>query len=248
MKKLILVILAMFSANMLPAQNPTPDSLVAKFLKTIGQDKMANMQTVKVTGKITYKNKRTVAITTIDKSSGLHRTEINMQGTMIIYAGDKKNSWMIDPTTGSSDPQDLPTDEVKQNIADYAYPYADWDNPLIKWKERGDKLELIKIEDLNGTPVYNIKITDKDRNYVNFYMDSTKFIILKAIYNIKEEGRTFEGEELYSDFRSNDGITAAFKVEEFINDQKMATMVIDKMEFNIPIFDILFKKPVIKKQ
>lgn len=248
MKKLLFIIVCILAAGNLFAQNRTPEELVAKFLQTIGQDKMANIQTVKVTGKIAFKNKMTVSITSIRKSSGLNRTEINMQGTMVIFAGDKKNSWRIDPRTGSSDPQDLPSDEVKQNIADYAYPYAEWDNPLVKWKERGDNLELIGKEDLKGTPVYNIKITDKDKNYANFYMDTAKYIILKAVYNVKDEGRTYEGEEVYSDFRSIEGVLAAFKVEEFINNQKITTVAFDKIEFNIPIFDILFRKPVIKKQ
>jgi hypothetical protein len=247
MKKVLIVLLGFFSTGILIAQDPNPEELVAKFLQTIGQDKIANIQTIMASGKFTFKNKMTVPYTSIDKRPDLYRFELNFQGSMIIYAGNEKNGWYIDPRTGSSEPQDMPSEEIKQDISDYAYPYYDWENAFVKWKERGDKLEFIGREDLKGTPVYNIKLTAQDNNYFNFYMDTAKFIILRIKYSLKSEGRTFEGEENYSDFRSVDDILVAYKTEQFINNQKTVTVTIEKIEFNTRVFDILFKKPVVNK-
>jgi outer membrane lipoprotein-sorting protein len=247
MKKIMLVLSCFLSTGILYAQDLTLDTLVSKFLKVKGQDKMAGAQTAIMTGKLTLKNKMTVPFTVTEKRPDLFRFEYDIQGTLVIYAGNDKASWMIDPRTGSSDPQDLPTKEAKENTSSNLDPYFDWDNPLVKWKENGDKMELIGKEDLKGIPVYNIKMTSKDNDWVNFLMDAEKFLILEEKYNVKINGKTLEEEQLYSDFRSVEGIILPFKMEEMVNNQRIYTFNISKYEFNIPVFDLLFRKPVIKK-
>jgi outer membrane lipoprotein-sorting protein len=248
MKKVLIVFLGFFSIGNLIAQDLNPEVLIAKYLQTIGQDKVKNLQTIKRVGKVAFKNKMTVPFTSTEKRPDLFRFEYNWQGSMVIYAGNEKDGWMIDPRTGSSDPQDVPSIEIKQDISDYQDPYANWDNPFINWKEREDKLELIGTEDVKGIPVYNIKLTAKDNNYINFYMDTAKYIILKIEYSIKSAGRTFEAEELFSDFKSVDDILVPFRYEEFINNQKAVTITVDRYEFNSPIFDLMFRKPVLNKK
>lgn len=247
MKKVLVVLLGIFSVSNLTAQDLNPEDLVAKFLQTIGQDKVASIQTIKRVGKFTLKNKMTVPFISFEKRPDLFRFEINLQGSMVIYAGDEKNGWKIDPRTGSSEVQDVPSVEIKKDISDYQDPYANWENPFLKWKEREDKLEYFGIEDMKGTPVYNIKLTAKDNNYINFYMDTAKYIILRIEYSFKSQGRTFEAEEIFSDFKTVEGILVPFRYEEFVNNQKSVTLSIEKYEFNTPIFDVMFKKPVINR-
>ena len=247
MKKILLVLSGFLSTGILIAQDPTVDELVAKFLQIKGQDKMSSAQTAMMTGKLTLKNKMTVPFTVTEKRPNLFRFEYDWQGTLVVYAGNDKTSWMIDPRTGSSDPQDLPTKEAKENTSSYSDPYFDWDNPFVKWKENGDKLELIGKEDLKGTAVYNIKLTSKANDIINFYMDAEKFVILKVKYDVKNNGRTFEEEQVYSDFRLVEGILCPFKFEEQINNQRILTFGITKYEFDTPVFDLMFKKPVINK-
>jgi hypothetical protein len=247
MKKVLIVFFGFFSIGNLIAQDLNPEKLVAKFLQTIGQDKVTSIQTIKRVGNISFKNKMKVPFTSTEKQPDLFRFEFNWQGSMVIYAGNEKNGWKIDPRTGSSDPEETPSVEIKQDISDYQDPYANWSNPFLKWKERDDKLEFIGTEDLKGIAVYNIRLTAKDNNYINFYMDTAKYIILKIEYSVKSGGRTFEAEEVFSDIKSIDGILVPFRYEEFVNNQKAVTMTIEKYEFNTPVFDIMFRKPVINK-
>jgi hypothetical protein len=247
MKKTLILFLGIFSIGNLAAQKINPEDLVAKFLQTIGQEKVAGIQTITRVGKFSFKNKMTVPFTSSEKQPDLFRFEINWQGSMVIYAGNEKDGWKIDPRTGSSEVQDVPSVEIKKDISDYQDPYANWENPFLNWKEREDKLEFVGIEDLKGTTVYNIKLTAKDNNYINFYMDTANYIITKIEYSFKSEGRTFEAEEIFSDFKTVEGILVPFRYEEFVNNHKAVTLSIEKYEFNTPIFDIMFKKPVINR-
>lgn len=247
MKKLILIIPCMLAAGILVAQDLPLDSLVAKFLQVKGQDKIANVQTQKLVGKLTFKNKQTVPFIITEKRPDLFRIEWNVQGTLVVEAGNDSIGWKVDPTTGSSDPQDMTSVEIKQDNSIYSDPYYDWDNPLLTWKKNGSKLELTGREDMKGIAVYHIRLASKDNNVVNFYIDTNKFVVLKVSYNVKAGGRTFFQEQAYSDFRSVDGILFPFRSEMFINGQKGITLVIEKCEFNSPVFDILFRKPAIRK-
>lgn len=247
MKKLLVLLLGFLNAGLLIAQDPTLDELIAKFLQVKGQDKMANIQTVVFTGKITLKNKATVPFTITQKRPDLFRFEYDVQGTLVVYAGNEKASWVIDPSIGSTDPQDMPTKEAKKSISDYSDPYFEWENPFVNYNERGDKIELIGKEDLKGIPVYNIKMTSKDNDWVNFYMDAEKFLVLKVKYNVKSQGRTYEESQDYSDFRTINGLICPFKMEMLLNNQRTLTISVAQYDFNVPVFDLMFRKPVINK-
>jgi len=59
-----------------------------------------------------------------------------------------------------------------------------------------------------------------------------------------EQGQTYEQEVRYSDFTEVDGILFPVKTEILINGQIATTFIMDKCEFDIPIDDSIFIKPV----
>jgi outer membrane lipoprotein-sorting protein len=244
MKKILVVLSGILLSGFLGAQDLTLDTLVAKFLKVKGQDKYSKVQTMVASGKIILKNKMTVPLTVTLKRPDMFRYEYNVQGALTITAGNGKASWAIDPSSGTNDPQDLPTADAKKNTSSYSDPYTDWDNPFTNLNENTDKKELIGREDLNGTSVYNIMFTSEDNNIVNFYMDANSFYILKVSYKISFKGRTFVQEQVYSDFRKADGILMPFKVEMYTDSKRLLTMILEKCEYNQQVFDLMFKKPV----
>jgi outer membrane lipoprotein-sorting protein len=247
MKKLLIVIFSFLPMGILTAQEISIDDLIAKYLVAIGQDKMANIQTITETGKALM-GKIELPITTILKRPDLWRTEGDVQGTMIILAGNGQSGWLLDPTKGSSEPQDMPAPEFNTAIKSMRRdPYFNWNNPFVNWKEKGNKLELAGKEVLKETQVYNIKLTFKDGEEVNYYMDADKFIIIKIKYKSTLRKKTSDEEEILSDFRSVDGILFPFKNESFTNGQLTETDIGEKIEFNVRVFDMLFKKPVVNK-
>jgi outer membrane lipoprotein-sorting protein len=247
MKKLFFIISGLLTVCILSAQDVKLDEILAKYLKAIGQDKVTNVQTSKMTGRMSQGGVE-LLMTDIEKRPDMMRQELEMQGTKVIAAYDGKNGWMINPLTGSVDPQDM-SPEMITGIKEETEndPYGIWINPLNNWKAKGCKVELIGKEDLNGTPVYNIKVSFTNNKVVNYYIDSDKFITIKIKYQDNIQGQPVDKEDLFSDFRVVDGLMTPFKTEARINGQVESVITVDKWELNIPLGDSMFIKPAIKK-
>ena len=234
----------MLPAGMLVAQNPTVDEIISKNLKAIGQDKLMTIKTIKTTGKMTQGGMEFL-VTGIEKRPDFDRAEMEVQGVKIIMVREGKTGWMINPMTGTSDPQDLPAETIEnmfnQSRSD---PELNWDNPFFTWKEIGAKVDLIGKEDINGTPVYNLKFTFKDGYVVNYYVDAVKFIVIKTKSTETAQGQTYEQETRYSDFKDVDGILYPAKDETLVNGQVASVAISEKVEFDLPVDDSIFKKPV----
>jgi len=245
MKKLLVTLIFCVSSGFLIAQDLTVDEIVSKNLKAIGQDKLMTFQTIKETGKM-IQGPAEFVMTEIMKKPEFDRLDMEIQGIKIIMSTDGKTGWMINPlSTGTSDPQDLSPDMIKSMMADgMRFPDVNWYNPFLNWKEKGTKIDLIGKEDLNGTPVYNLKFTFSDSVVVNYYMDASKFVVLKKKSTETVMGQTYELEEIYSDFKVIDGILCPGKNESLKNGQVETVSITDKYEFNVPIDESIFKKPV----
>jgi outer membrane lipoprotein-sorting protein len=231
--------------GVLVAQDMKLDELLQKYSKARGQ----NIQTVKMTGKMIQPGNPEFMITSFEKRPDMFRQEMEVQGTKIIVAFIGQTGWIISPTLGSFDPQDMPPSSFNSlNKELRSDPYVSWNNPIVNWKENGNKLELIGREDINGTQVYNLKLTFKDNEVANYYMDAAKFVMLLVKEKTMEQGQMNETEDKFSDFRDVDGVSMPFKIETITNGQTSTIVILDKCEFNLPIDDAIFKKPAVEKK
>lgn len=244
MKKLFFVLCCMLPMGVLLAQELSVDEITSKNLKAIGQEKLMSIQTIKMTGKMSQGGME-FQITQFQKKPDIARQEIEIQGMKIIMVVTGDTGWTINPMTGSTDVQDLPSDVVKNMIKEgNSDPSLNWDNPFYNWKEKGTKVELVGKEDLSGTQVYNLKFIFNDGNVINYYVDADKFIVLKDKSIQTEQGQTYNKETNYSDYRDIDGIFNPGRVEIIINGQVSTVFTVDKCELSIPIDESIFKKPV----
>jgi hypothetical protein len=227
----------------LMAQDMKLDELIEKNLKAIGQDNLAKIQTIRVTGKSIQKGVE-LAMTSLKKRPHSSRMELEFQETKTIFAYDRQSGWMIAPMTGSSDPIDMPADMFAVALkTDLVEPFGNWDNPFVNWKENGNKPELVGKEDLNGMPVYHIVLTFKDGTSANYFMDTNKYVILKTEVKYTLAGQVFDDESLYSDFREVEGILLPFKIESYNFGQASDKSIYEKIELNPSVDDAIFNKP-----
>lgn len=248
MKKLLISVLSLFTMGIIIAQDMKLDELLDKYYKASGQDKLAKINTVKMTGKM-LQGGLEFLLTSYEKRPDLNKAEIEFQGTKMVFVFVGQSGWTINPVSGSMDPQDMSADMLNSSKKeDMKDPYSSWDNPLVIWKEKGYKIELVGKEDLVGTPVYNLKMTFNENESVNYYMDAAKFLILKTSQKATVQGQAIDVESIFADFKEVDGIMNQFKVETFYNSQSARIFITEKIEYNVPIDDVIFKKPeVIKK-
>jgi len=78
---------------------------------------------------------------------------------------------MTAPSDGKSihgaakkDPESLEEEEMKQIIED-----SDFDGPLVDYEKKGNRVEFIGMEDVEGTATFKLKLTLKDGD-VQYYI------------------------------------------------------------------------------
>jgi hypothetical protein len=250
MKKLMIILLGFLFTVMLNAQDMKLDELLEKYFKVNEFDRFANVQTLKITGKM-IRGGAEFPITAYRKYPDMEFMEIDIQGTKVILSVVGQTGWMIYPSSGSSDPQDLGPDIINNSRKILGFqksPFEIWNNPFVNWKENGSNIELAGREDLNGTPVYNLKLTFKDNEEVNYYMDIEKLVILKTKQKTMNQGQSIEVEEIFSDYRNIDGFMVPYKLETLHNSSSNTVITFDKIEINVPVDDAIFKKPEVNKK
>jgi len=247
MKKLLIILLSFLSTGILIAQDMKLDELLEKYYKAIGQDKSVKIQTFKITGKMSQRGGVVFQLISFNKRPDMERVEFDLQGTKLIVVFDGQTGWMINPLGESFEPQDMSADQINSGKKLYGtqkIPFG-WNNPLVNWKENGDKIELVGKEDINGMPAYNIKMTFSDNEVVNYYMDIEKNLILNSKEKSMIQGQIIDVETIYSDFRNVDSVLIPFKLETLYNGRSAAIITFDKVEINLPLDDAIFKKPAV---
>ena len=97
---------------------------------------------------------------------------------------------------------------------------AEFENPLVVFREKGYKLELLGGEDMDGKPVFKLKLTKADGREIYFYLDAGERHRAEKLAGA-EDRRNGEplDEILYGDYRPVDGMMMPFAVENRLNGQ-----------------------------
>ena len=187
-----LVLAAALSAAATPPPL-TVDEIVARYVEARGgADKIAALQTLKVTGRVFFGGGDDFSITAqfaqILKRSDQIRREITLQGLTAIDAYDGKESWSVDPFQGRKDPFRTTADEARGLAQD-----ADFEGALVRWREKGHQIRYLGTEDVDGTPAHKLRVALKDGDVQYVYLDPDYFLEIRRVSQ-----RTVRGSERVS--------------------------------------------------
>jgi hypothetical protein len=150
---------------------------------------------------------------------------------------DGTDGWMVMPFMGSSDPQPLPKEALDQMVAD-----ADMEGVLIDSADKGHQVELLGKEDLEGTPVYRLRVKLKSGNQMDFFLDAEHFVTLQSVAKATFQGTEVEVTSKLSNYKSVGGLMVPHSLS-VANPMGEQAMTIDTIEVNPVIDDALFVKP-----
>lgn len=218
------------------AEKPTLEALIAKNLEARGGDaRLKAIETRKVTGTITLQG-MDAKMEVLAKRPNLMFQEMRAGEQRFVTAFDGQQAWALNPMLG-----DVPQ-RVQGPQADALRDQAQFDGLLVGAHRRGEPIEIVGEEIVEGTPTWQLAIKRENR-VTNVFLDKTTGLERKVSATIAGDAGDVLIESLISDYQPVDGAMVPRKVETRVGGQLQATIRIDSVEFNVPIDDSRFKMP-----
>jgi hypothetical protein len=213
------------------------DEIVDKHVAAVGgMDKIKAVNTIVTERSLAVQGMEIPNKTTIVVGKFV-RNESTVMGNSMVQVVDGTTGWMIRPTMmgGTGEPEDMPADQLKQQISSLD-PFGG----LVGYKEKGNTVELIGQEKLDKKDVYHLKVTSKDGQVTDQFLDATTFLLSKL--KISMNGQ--EAEIDLSDYQEVDGLKFPNTMD--ITNPQMGAMsfITSKVLVNSKVDESIFKRPV----
>jgi len=234
MKKRILLVLFVFLLFIplieISCQHKVNELIEKNINARGGYEKLKAVKSLKITGKYVQPGRETPLILTIKRPNFIY-AEVLFPSSPLICGYDGKTAWWFSRAQ-LSEPQTLPAEEALIFTR-----YADFGDLFVDYEQKGQKIELIGIEDLDGQKAHKLKITSENGIIRYVYLDANNFLNIKESYKSKNE-QEFGLEVIFKDFRAIDGV-----MFPFYHDITGEQTIIEKIEMNVDIDDSIFKMP-----
>jgi hypothetical protein len=226
------------------ASAQTVDEVIAKNIQAHGGlDKLKSVGSIRTSAKFSQGSFR-ADFRQENKRADKVREELIIQGLAQVQAYDGKTGWQISPFGGRKDPELLSQDDLKSLVVD-----ADIDGPLVEYKEKGHKAELVGHDSMEGTDCFKIKLSMKNGDVRYYYLDADSYLELKLEIQTTIRGALQESELYYGDYEQVNGIFYPFAVEQAQKGSaSRAQISVEKIEQDIPLEDAHFSMPVSKPE
>jgi hypothetical protein len=239
--RLALAAVALFFTfpSILPAQ--TADDVINAYLKARGgAAKIKAVQTERVTGIITFAPGVEGPFFVERKRPLKMHMEITVNGQSLIRVYDGKSSgWIYNPFLPNASVAAMPAADLA-GIADE----ADFEGPFVDYKAKGNQIEYVDKEQIDGKIVHKLKLTTKQGDVSYFFFDASTGLIMKWQGTRKVNDKELPWETYFRDFREVDGLKYPFLVESAAADSdQLQKIAATKIETNIPLDDSQFAKP-----
>lgn len=221
----------------------TADELVAKVLAARGgAEKIKAIHSQRVTGKISFGTGAEGPFTVEFERPGKMHMELSVGGKAIIRVYDGKSAgWVLNQLSPNPDVQPMSAEELS-GIGDE----SDFDGPLLDYKSKGNHIELVGKDEVEGKPVYRLKLTAKNGDVRTYFFDTSTYLLTKWEGQRKAGDQVLLVETFFRDYRTINGLTFPFEIDSdspgMAQQQKLT---FDKIEIDPAIDEARFGKPSI---
>jgi len=208
-----LLLIGACGAGSIALAGPTPvlDDLVAKNIQARGGIAALHaMHSLSFRGKLLVNDGQIELgfVQTVERPANI-RVEASIQGLTQIQAYNGTIGWQINPFQGRKDPERMSVDDTKS----LAETVADFDGALVDWQKKGNKLEYLGTEDVDGTEAQKIKLTRPSGDTEYVYLDPDHYLEIRLLSQRTEHGVTVETITDLGDYEKVQGVFLPFAVE-----------------------------------
>jgi hypothetical protein len=245
MRRYLGVLIAIFGLS-LAASSQTAEELVRKNIEAKGGiDKMKAIKTMRLTGKLDAGGGFTGMVGQENKRPNLVRETFTLQGMTQVQAYDGSTGWQIQPFGGRKDPQLMGEDDVRDLIID-----ADFDGPLVDYQEKGNKVEYLGHDVVDGDDALRLKVTLKNGDIIYYYLDPDTFLEIRTERREFIRGSVRESVADLGSYKPVAGVMFPFSVSGGPKDDPTSwqSVTFEKIEANVDLPDSDFAVPASLKQ
>ena len=153
----------------------TAEELVAKNIEARGgMEKIKAAKTYRQTGKL-QQGSFIAEVGQQSKAPNKVRETFAIQGMTAIQAYDGSSGWQISPFQGRKDPELLGEEDMRNMTED-----ADFYGPLVDYKEKGNAIEYLGHDTVDGDDVYRLKVTLKNGDILYYYLDPETYLEIRT--------------------------------------------------------------------
>ena len=153
----------------------TADDLVAKNLQAKGGiEKIKAIHSLRMTGKL-QAGPQTIRVQSDTMAPNLVRQMFTIQGMTQIQAFDGAGGWQISPFQGRKDPEGLGEDDTRDLQDD-----ADFYGPLIDYQNKGNTVEYLGHDTVDGDDAYRLKVTLANGDIYYYYLDPDTYLEIRT--------------------------------------------------------------------
>jgi len=227
------------------AEDPalTVDQIVEKHTQALGgADKLKAIQSETVTGKGILMGQIEAVVVMKVKRPGSMRMDITVQDKSVIQAFDGTTAWTLNPFAGSSDPEKSNEEDTRlaKDDADFI------EGSLVDYKTKGNTVELVGKEDVEGKAAYKLKVTRKSGTIEYEYLDAETFLPVRSSGKRKQSGQDMDFELTPGNYKPVNGVMMPYSLKEKANGSPMVDLTFEKIEVNMPLDDSIFQMPAPK--
>ncbi|HEY0989168.1 MAG TPA: hypothetical protein VGD80_19000, partial [Kofleriaceae bacterium] len=211
----------------------TLDDILAKNLAARGGDaKFREIKTLRLTGRIVFGGgDRTFEATwgQVQKRPGVMRSEVTIQGLTAISAYDGREGWNISPFGGRLDAEKASDDDAR-GLAQQ----AEFEGPLVGWRDKGYRIEYLGTEDADGTPAIKLRVNRKDGDIQYVYLDPDSYLEIRITTVHKVRGAEQITETDLGGYQQVAGVWFPFAIESGgPNGPRNQRIIVERAEANV---------------
>jgi hypothetical protein len=219
-------------------QTPTADELLAKNLEAKGGlAKIKAIKSLRMTGRL-QQGAFTAVVGQESKAPDLLRLTFTVQNMTQVQAYDGKVGWQISPFGGRKDPELLGEDDLRDLVEQ-----ADFYGPLVDARDKGNTIEALGEDIVDGDAVERLKVTLKNGDIIYYYLDPDSYLEIRSETQQFIRGSVRERVTELGSYKLVNGVYFPFAIETGPkrNPDAWARITFDKIEANVDIPDRDFR-------
>jgi len=219
----------------------TAEELVQKNIEAKGgMEKIKAINSMRLVGKLDAGGGFTAAVGQENKRPNQVRETFILQGMTQVQAYDGSTAWQIRPFGGRKDPQLMGEDDVRDLLID-----ADLDGPLVDYKEKGNKVDYLGHDIVDGDDALRLKVTLKNGDMVYYYLDPDTFLEIRTERREFVRGAVHDTVTDLGSYKPVAGVMFPFSVNGGPKDDptQWQSVTYERIEANVPLQDSDFAVP-----